>query len=235
MRRRCLQESSPTSPPPWQAFIDGVVYTEAAVPWGNDAAYVLLQEFPGLRESVNGRSTAALTQTFDLVQALTHVDMLQSVRANRPARGVCLGFGMNALEPYDLLQACALDIVHAYEWAGADVVEAAQMLDTLRALDPLLPTRIRLHHGTLSRLETLTDASVHVVYAASVFNDEIPMSAATFHGALQEIVRVLAPGGFVVSRGSSGLLEAHLAPYGHLLLETPQAAVFQRDRCGGTP
>ena len=110
---------------------------------------------------------------------------------------------MNALEPYDLLQACALDIVHAYEWAGADVVEAAQMLDALRALDPLLPTRIRLHHGTLSRLETLTDASVHVVYAASVFNDEIPMSAATFHGALQEIVRILAPGGFAVSRGSS--------------------------------
>jgi len=235
MRRRCLQGSSPTSPPPWQAFIAGVVYADAEVPWGNDPAYVMLQEFPGLRESVNGRSAAAITQTLGLVQALTHVDVLQSVHANRPARGVCLGFGMNALEPYDLLQACALDIVHAYEWIGAEVVEAAQMLDALRAIDPLLPTRIRLHHGTLSQLETLTDASVHVVYAASVFNDEIPMSAATFHGALREIVRVLAPGGFVVSRGSSGLLEAHLASYGHLLLETPQAAVFQRDGCGGTP
>ncbi len=218
--------------PPWQAFIEGVVYADAEVPWGNDPAYAMLREFPGLRESVNGRSAAAITQTLGLVQALTHVDMLQVVHANRPARGVCLGFGMNALEPYDLLQACALDIVHAYEWMGGEVVEAAQMLDALRVLDPLLPTRIRLHHGTLSRLETLTDASVHVVYAASVFNDEIPMSAATFNGALQEIVRVLAPGGFVVSRGSSGLLEAHLTSYGHMLLETPQVVVFQRDRCG---
>jgi hypothetical protein len=231
-RRRGLQASAPTSPPAWQAFIEGVVYADAAVPWANDPAYALLQEFPGLRESVTGRSAAALTQALGLVQALTHVDVLQSVCANRPARGVCLGFGMNALEPYDLLQACALDIVHAYEWIGTEVVEAAQMLDALRGLDPLLPTRIRLHHSTLSRLETLTDASVHVVYAASVFNDEIPMSAATFHGALQEIVRVLAPGGFVVSRGSAGLLEAHLAPYGQMLLETPQVVVVQRDRYG---
>ena len=71
---------------------------------------------------------------------------------------------------------------------------------------------------------------MHIVYAASVFNDEIPMSVATFHGALREIVRVLAPGGFVASRDSSGLREAYLAPYGRLLLETPQVAVFQRDR-----
>ena len=231
MRRRCLQASSRTSPPPWQAFIEGVVYADAEVPWGDDPAYGMLQAFPGLRESVNGRSAAAITQTLGLVRALTHVDVLQSVHANRPARGVCLGFGMNALEPYDLLQACALDIVHAYEWIGTEVVEAAQMLDALRALDPLLATRIRLHHSTLSRFETLTDASVHVVYAASVFNDEIPMSAATFQGALREIVRVLAPGGFVVSRGSSWLLEAHLTPYGHMLLETPQVAVLQRNRC----
>jgi len=231
MRRRCLQESSPASPPPWQAFIEGVVYADAEAPWGNDPAYAMLQEFSGLRESVNGRSAAALMQTLGLVQALTHIDVLQIVHANRPVCGVCLGFGMNALEPYDLLHACALDIVHAYEWIGVEVMEAAQMLDALRALDPLLPTRIRLHHGTLSRLETLTHASVHIVYAASVFNDEIPMSAATFHGALREIVRVLAPGGFVVIRGSSGLLEAHLAPYGHMLLETPQVVVLQRDRC----
>jgi hypothetical protein len=229
-RRRCLQASSPTSPPPWQAFIEGVVYADAEVPWGNDPAYGMLQAFPGLRETVNGRMAAAIAQTLGLVQALTQVDVLQSVHANRPARGVCLGFGMNALEPYDLLQACALDIVHAYEWIGAEVVDAAQMLDALRVFDPLLPTRIRLHHSTLSRLETLTDASVHVVYAASVFNDEIPMSAATFQEALREIVRILAPGGFVVSRGSSGLLEAHLAPYGHMLLETSQVTVFQRGR-----
>ena len=76
----------------------------------------------------------------------------------------------------------------------------------------------RLHHGTLSRLEALTDASVHVIYAASVFNDEIPMTAVTFHGALREVVRVLAPGGFAISRGSSGVLEEHLAQHGRLLL-----------------
>ena len=221
---------SKMSPPPWQAFIEGAVYADAEAPWGNDPAYAMLQEFPGLRESVNGRMAAAITQTLGLVQAMTHVDVLQIVHANRPACGVCLGFGMNALEPYDLLQACALDVVHAYEWIRAEVVDAAQMLDALRALDPLLPKRIRLHHGTVSRLETLTNASVHVVYAASVFNDEIPMSATTFYGAVQEIVRVLAPRGFVISRGSSGLLEEHLAPYGRMLLETPHVAVFQRDR-----
>jgi hypothetical protein len=74
-----------------------------------------------------------------------------------------------------------------------------------------------------------------IIYAASVFNDEIPMSAATFHGALREIVRVLAPGGFVMSRGSSGLLEAHLTPYGYMLLATPQVVVFQRDRGSRIP
>jgi hypothetical protein len=133
-RRRCLQASSRTSPPPWHAFIKGVVYADTEVPWGNDPAYGMLQAFPGLRETVNGRMAAAITQTLGLVQALTQV------------------------------------------------------------------------------------------------NDEIPMSAATFQGARREIVRVLAPGGFVVSRGSSGLPEAHLAPYGHMLLKTPQVAVFQRDR-----
>ena len=75
------------SPPPWQAFIEGVVYAEAEVPWGHDSAYVMLQEFPGLRESVTGRSAAAITQTLGLVQALTHVDVLQSVHANRPPVG----------------------------------------------------------------------------------------------------------------------------------------------------
>src|SRR5262249_17314219 len=158
-------------------------------------------------ESVNGRSAAALTQTLDLVQVLTHIDMRQVIRANRPSRGVCLGFGMNALEPYDLLHACGLDVVHAYEWIGAQVLEAAQLLAALRATALCLPTQIRLHHGTLSQLDTLADASVHVLYAASVFSHEIPMTQTTFHGALREIVRVLAPGGFMVSRGSSGMLE----------------------------
>ena len=137
MRRRCLQRFSPTSPPPWQAFIAGVVYADAEVPWGNDPAYAMLQEFPGLRESVNGRRAAAITQTLGLVEALTQANMLQIVHANRPACGVCLGFGRNALEPYDLLQAWTLDVVHAYEWIGGEVVEAAQMLDALRAFDPL--------------------------------------------------------------------------------------------------
>jgi len=68
MRRRCLQESSPASPPPWQAFIEGVVYADAEAPWGNDPAYAMLQEFSGLRESVNGRSAAALMQTLGLVE-----------------------------------------------------------------------------------------------------------------------------------------------------------------------
>jgi len=222
------RDNHPTLSQSWDVFIEGRVYADADVPWRDDPAYGLLQEFPGLQESVTGRMAAALTQTLGLVQALTHVDLLQVVHASRPTRGVCLGFGMNALEPYDLLQVCALDVVHAYEWIGVQVVEAAQMLAALRVTDPLLPTRIRLHHGTLSRLEALTEASVHVIYAASVFNDEIPMTAVTFHGALREVVRVLAPGGFVVSRGSSGVLEEHLAQHGRLLLQTPQVTVVQR-------
>jgi hypothetical protein len=44
----------------------------------------MLPEFLGLRESVTGRSAAAITQTLGLVPALTRVDVLQSVRANRP-------------------------------------------------------------------------------------------------------------------------------------------------------
>ncbi len=222
------RDDHPTLQQSWDVFIEGRVYADAEAPWRDDPAYGLLQEFPGLRESVTGRLATALTQTLNLLQALTHVDLLQVVHAKRPARGVCLGFGMNALEPYDLLQACTLDIVHAYEWIGVQVVETAQMLAALRPTDHLLPTRIRLHHGTLSRLDALTDASVHVVYAASVFNDEIPMTMDTFHGAVREVVRVLAPGGFVVSRGSSGVLEEHLAQHGRLLLQTPQVTVLQR-------
>ena len=107
------RDNHPTLSQSWDVFIEGRVYADADVPWRDDPAYGLLQEFPGLQESVTGRMAAALTQTLGLVQALTHVDLLQVVHASRPTRGVCLGFGMNALEPYDLLQVCALDVVHA--------------------------------------------------------------------------------------------------------------------------
>lgn len=210
----------------WQAFIEGVIYADAATPWCNDPAFAVLREFPGLQASVSGRITGALTQLIDLVRALTQVDVRHVVQAQRPSHGLCLGFGLNVLEPYDLLQVCGLDVVHAYEWIGAQIIEAAQ---TLAALQPLvLPTRIRLHHGTISQLSALADASIRVVYAASVFNHEIPMTAQTFHKTMAEIVRVLAPGGFVLSRGSAGMLEAHLAPHGRMLLQTPLASVLQK-------
>ena len=134
---------------------------------------------------------------------------------------------MNALEPYDLLQVFQLDLVHAYEWVGEHVIEAAQALAALRTENPLLPTRIRLHHGTMSELSALADGSIRVVYVANVFNPEIPMAPETFGRALEEIVRVLGAGGVVLSRGSSGALEAELAQHGRLLLQTPLVSVFQ--------
>jgi hypothetical protein len=214
--------------PPWRAFIEGVVYADTAAPWRHDPSFALLREFPGLQDSVGGRIPAALTQTMALVQALTQVDMRRVLGARSPARGLCLGFGMNVLEPYDLLQSCGLDVVHAYEWIGARVIEAAQTLAALHTAEPLLSTRIRLHHGTISHLSGLADASIHFVYAASVFNHEIPMTAPTFTRAIAEIVRVLASGGFLLSRGSAGLLEERLAPHGRLLLHTPSVSVLQK-------
>jgi hypothetical protein len=214
--------------PPWQAFIEGSIYADTVVPWRHDPAFALLREFPGLQASVSGRMTAALAQTMALVRALTQIDILHLIHTQRPARGLCLGFGMNVLEPYDLLQACGLDMVHAYEWIGERVIEAAQVLAALPPAEPALATRIRLHHGSVAHLSALADASIHLVYAASVFNNEIPMTPQTFTQATAEILRVLAPGGFMVSRGSAGVLEERLAPYGHLLLHTPSVAVFQK-------
>ncbi len=212
----------------WRNFIAGELYADAQAPWRDDPAFALLLELPGLRESIGGRISGALNQAIGLVRALARVDLLEVVCTRRPARGLCLGFGMNTLEPYDLLQVFGLERVHAYEWIGAHIVEAAQTLQALRAEDALLPTRIRLHHGTISDLSAIADGSIRVVYVGNVFNPEIPMTDETFAGALREIARVLAAGGVVLSRGSSGALEAGLAQYGRMLLQTPLISVFEK-------
>jgi hypothetical protein len=213
----------------WQEFIEGVVYANAQAPWRNDPAFALIVESPGLRASLGGRIAGALTQTIGLVRALAQVDLLAVARASRPSQGLCLGFGMNILEPYDLLRVFALDRVHAYEWVGEHVVEAAQALEALRAEDAFLPTRIRLHHGTLGNLTAIADASIQVIYTANVFNHEIPMTPETFAGAMGEIVRVLAAGGVALSRGSSGALEERLARHGRMLLQMPLVSVFRKE------
>jgi hypothetical protein len=69
---------------------------------------------------------------------------------------------------------------------------------------------------------------VRVVYAANVFHPEIPMASDTFERTVQEILRVLEPEGILVSRGSSGVLEASLAPHGRMLVQTPLVTVFQK-------
>lgn len=212
----------------WRDFIAGELYADAQAPWRDDPAFALLLELPGLRESIGGRISGALNQAVGLVRALAQVDLLKVVRAKRPAEGLCLGFGMNTLEPHDLRQVFGLDRVHAYEWISAHVVEAAQTLQALRAEDSLLPTRIRLHHGTISDLKAIADGSIRVVYVGNVFNPEIPMTDETFAGALREIARVLTVGGIVLSRGSSGVLEEGLAQYGRMLLQTPLITVFER-------
>jgi hypothetical protein len=213
----------------WKEFVEGTVYADAQVPWRGDPAFALIVEFPGLRASVGGRIAEALIQTIGLVQALAQVDLLEVVQASKPAQGLCLGFGTNTLEPYDLLRVFALDRVHAYEWVGEHVIEAAQALGALRAQDPLLPTRIRLHHGTISNLSAIADSSIRVIYTANVFNYEIPMALETFAGAIGEIMRVLAKGGLVLSRGSSGVLEERLAQYGRMLMHTPLVSVLQKE------
>lgn len=228
MTKRATSRDSPEQQ--WSAFVEGTVYADAETPWRDDPAFPLLREFPGLRESVGGRIADALTQAIGLVQAISRLDLRAVVHARTPAQGLCLGFGMNVLEPYDLLQVFALDRVHAYEWVGEHVIEAAQALSSLRTDEPLLPFHLRLHHGTISDLRALADSSVRVVYVANVFTHEIPMSAETFHRALQEIRRVLDVGGVVLSRGSSGALEAGLAPHGRLLLHTPLVSVFQKEK-----
>ena len=42
-------------------------------------------------------------------------------------------------------------------------------------------------------------------------------------------MRILADGGLVLSRGSSGVLEGKLAQYGRMLMQTPLVSVFQKE------
>jgi hypothetical protein len=171
----------------------------------------------------------ALTQAIGLVQAMARVDLRAIACQSRPATGLCLGFGMNLLEPYDLLRTFALDCVHAYEWMSDQVLDAARTYVALQSQDPvLLPTQLRVHHGTISDLSALADHSVGIVYVANVFNREIPMTPVTFDCALREILRVLTSGGVVLSRGSADALETELAPHGRFLLHIPLISVFQK-------
>ena len=218
-----------SAPESWSDFIEGPVYPDNAVPWRHDPAYATMLEQPGLRDSIGSHIAPALRQAIGLVQALAQVNFLDVVRSHRPAVGLSLGFGSNTQEPYELLQTCELDCVHAYEWVGEHIVEAARAFETLRAHEPRLTTRLRLHHGTVSDLSALSTSAIHLIYTANMFNREIPMSADTFARSVQEIVRVLAPGGCLISRGSAGVLERSLAQYLHVLLENPLVSVLQKE------
>ena len=214
---------------PWSDFIEGSVYPDNAVPWRHDPAYATILEYPGLRDSIGSHVAPALQQAIGLVQALTQVNLLDVVRSHRPAVGLSLGFGSNAQEPYDLLKTFELDCVHAYEWIGEHIIEAAKAFETLRADEHRLTTHIRLHHGTVSDLSTLNTSSIPLIYTANTFNREIPMSEDTFERSMQEIVRVLTPRGCLISRGSAGVLEQSLARYLHVLLENPLVSVLQKE------
>ncbi len=212
----------------WRDFIDGPLYDDDAVPWREDPAYQFLLELPGLRDSIGGQVAPALTQAIGLVHALAHVNLLEELRQKHPARGLSLGFGMNWSEPYDLLHTFALDCVHGYEWIGEHVVEAAQAYQARRANEPLLPQRVRLHHGTIRDLGALSDGSIHVAYVANVIHPEVPMAPETFDAFVAELLRVLEGGGFVISRGSSGIFEAALVRRGRMLVQLPLVTVFQK-------
>jgi len=214
---------------PWSDFIEGSVYPDNAVPWRHDPAYATILEHPGLRDSIGSHVAPALQQAIGLVRAMTQVDVLDGVLSHRPAIGLSLGFGSNVQEPYDLLKTFELDCVHAYEWIGGHIIEAAKAFETLRADDPRLTTRIRLHHGTVSDLSALNTASIHLIYTANMYNREIPMSEDTFERSMQEIIRVLAPRGCLISRGSAGVLEQSLARYLHVLLENPLVSILQKE------
>lgn len=210
----------------WRKFIDGPLYSDTEAPWREDPAYQLLLRFPGLRDAVGGQTAPALVQAIGLVQAFAQIDLKTLTRQHRPALGLCLGFGMNMFEPYDLLQVFDLDCVHAYEWIGEQVVEAAQALHARAGVD--LSARLRLHHGSIGDLGAVTDHSIGVAYVANVFNPEIPMAPETFSRAVRELLRVLAPEAILLSRGSSGAFEEALQAYGHMLLQNPLVSVFQK-------
>lgn len=212
----------------WQAFIDGPLYLSSRPPWHDDAAFAVILEQPGLRDSIGGPVAPALNMACELVRALAQHDIVTQIRSQRPSQGLCLGIGMNATEPYDLLHALQLDCVHACEWIGEHIVEAAEMLHALRCNEPDLPQRIRLHQASIRDLSFLPDAAIQVIYTANMFTREVPMQQQTFDLAVREIRRVLAAGGFVFSKGSAGELEKRLAPYGHLLLPYPPVTVFQK-------
>ena len=214
--------------PIWQAFIEGPIYATADVPWCEDAAFAVIAQEPGLRDSIGGPVAPALTMAMEVVRAMTGIALMEVMHTRRPAQGLCVGFGTNAWEPCDLLRVCQLDCVHAYEWIEEQVIEAAQTLQTLRTAEPDLPCRIRLHHGSVADLRALADASVQVVYTANVFTWEVPMTQTTFHRAVAEILRVLDSDGIVFSRGSAGVLEAHLAKHGRMLWPSPLVSVFQK-------
>lgn len=212
----------------WQAFIDGPLYPDSAAPWRADPAFAVVTEHAGLRDGIGGNVAATLRLLVHMALVMARVDLLALMQSQRPAYGLCLGFGMNALEPYEVLQGLHLDRVHAYEWIAEHVIEAAQMLCAFPACTPELATRVRLHHGTLSDLRALDNGSIRFIYAANVFHYEVPMTPDTFARSVQEMLRVLASGGLVMSRGSSGALEAALAPHGHVLLDVPQGVIFQK-------
>ena len=216
----------------WHDFIEEDVYADEAVPWCADPAYWVILAHPGLRDGIGGSVAPALQQAVGLVHAARGVDLFALTAGRKPAVGLCLGFGSNVSEPYDIFTTCGLDRVHAYDWIGMHVVEAAQVFDTLRRTEPGLADRLRLHHGTVGNLSALEDASVHVIYTANVFNREIPMSDETFDCALDEIVRVLAPDGWLVSRGSAGRLEAGLQRRLRVLFDNPLVSVLQQPGAG---
>lgn len=213
----------------WRQYVVGEIYPDDEVPWRDDPAYGLLLQFPGLSEGVGGQVAPALTQAIGLVHAVARIDLLTLVRERRPAQGLSLGFGMNVSEPCDLLRTFELDVVHGYEWIGGHVIEAARSLCVLQRADPTLPTRIRLHHGTMSNLTAIAECSIRVMYVANVFNPEIPMAQDTFSKTVSEVIRVLAPHGVVCSRGSSGLFEEALSSHGRMLLQNPLVSVFQKN------
>jgi hypothetical protein len=212
----------------WRKFIHGPLYPDADAPWRDDPAYQLLLQFPGLRDAVGGDVAPALTQAIGLIQALAQIDLKALVHQRRPAVGLCLGFGANLLEPYGLLQVFELDCVHAYEWIGEHVVEAARSFQALETSKSSVSSHICLHHGTISNLSAIAVSSVRVAYVANVFNSEIPMASETFSNTVKELLRVLEPEGVVFSRGSSGVFEEALAQHGRMLLRNPLVSVFQK-------